>query len=118
MDLGYKHGSAREGVQQLLADLRSEESPLKSKNLIFYVLSNKWFTLIDLTFDPPRSVSVRSYNEFTFRYTPQTSGSDSMIERHVEVISDHKRELYFLESGTLMTSLELISKMIESMATQ
>jgi hypothetical protein len=115
MSLRYKHGSAREGIQQLLAELRSDESPLKTRNLLLYVLSNKWFTLIDLSLDPPRSVSVGSYNEFTFRYTIQTSGCDSRRVHHVEVVLDHKNERYFRESGTLLTSLELLNKMISSM---
>ena len=118
MSSGYKHGSAREGIQQLLAELKSAESPLKSQNLLLSVLSNKWFSLIDLSFDPPRSVSVRSYNEFTFRYTTQTSGSDPTMDHHVEVVLNHKDEQYFIESGTLLTSRELISKMLNSMATQ
>jgi hypothetical protein len=111
-----KYGSAREGIQQLLAELRSAESPLKSRNLLFYVYSNKWFTLIDPSFDPPRSVSVLSYNEFTFRYTTQVSGCDPRMDRHVEVVLEDKNEWYFRESGTLLTSLELLNRMISSMA--
>ena len=79
MSSRYKHGSTREGVQQLLAELRDAESPLKSRNLLLYVHFKKWFILIDSSIDPPRSVSVRSCNEFTFLYTTRTSDTDPQL---------------------------------------
>jgi hypothetical protein len=38
------------------------------------------------------------------------------MDRYVEVVLDDKKERYFRESGTLLTSLELLNKMINSMA--
>jgi hypothetical protein len=111
MSSRYKHVSAREGIQQLLAELRSGDEPLKSRRLLLYVLSNKWFHLIDPGFDPPLFVLVRSCNDFTFGYT--TSGGDPAFDHHVEVVLDHKNELRFLENGYLLTSRELIIKMVE-----
>ena len=116
MSLQYKRANAREGVQQLLAELRSENEHMKSRQFLLSVLSNKWFHLIDLGFDPPRCVIVRSYNDFTFGYT--TSGGDAAFDYHVEVVLNHKNELYFLENGNFLTSRELTSRMVELMAAQ
>jgi hypothetical protein len=110
----YKHAGAREGIRELITELGKAEDQRRSKDVLFFVLSMKWIHLIAAGSEPPRTVLIRPFNEFTVGYTTHFPCNNPALDNdnHVEVVRTDEGQLCFLENGHLLAADEFASKLI------
>jgi hypothetical protein len=102
---------ARDGIQELILRLGASDD-LRSKKVLLSVHSAKSFHLIATDCKPARTLLVRPHNEFTVRYTDQTSSDDPAFDNHAEVARNHDGRLYFREMRDLLTVPEFASRLM------
>jgi hypothetical protein len=102
---------AREGICELILELGKSQN-LSSNNILLSVLSMKWVHLIATGCEPPRTVLIRPFDEFTVGYTTQSPSNHPAFDNHAEVVRHDDGRLHFRVEHDVLTVGEFAQTLI------